>query len=85
MKNVTDKQRLDFLQGLMKRKAKMTSFSGLVVDVPLDSFLRIHGGEKAYVAVDNKTGHADDGSLRSAKTVRKAIDKAMRHYSEEPK
>ena len=79
MKKITDKRRLDFLQSLMKRKAKMGTFTGLVVDVSLDSFLRIYGGEKAFVALGDHHGRADDGHLRSAKTVRRAIDKAIAH------
>jgi len=82
MKTITAKQRLDFLQGLKRRQTKMSTFNGLVMDVRLDSFLRIHGGGNAFVSLADHHGRADDGHLRGAKTVRAAIDKAIMHHSQ---
>lgn len=78
MKTITDKMRLDFLQSLMRRREKCAGFNGLVKTVDVDSELHIGSG-KAYVMLRDKFGHGDfAGFNRSAKTVRQAIDKAIR-------
>ena len=83
MKTITDKQRLDFLQGLMKRTEKCVGFNGFVSSVAVDSSLQIGGG-RAYLMRRDRFGHGDNSGLsRSAKTVRQAIDKAIRQAETE--
>ena len=82
MKKITDKQRLDFLQSLVRRSDKCAGFNGQVKMVDLDSELHIGRG-KSYVMLRDKFGHGDHGGFkRSAKTVRQAIDKAIRYHSD---
>lgn len=82
MKKITDKQRLDFLQGLVRRTDKCVGFNGQVKMVDLDSELHIGLGQ-SYVMLRDKFGHGDFGGFkRNAKTVRQAIDKAIRYHSE---
>ena len=85
MKRITDKTRLDFLQGLMKRKEKCVGFNGVVGAVAVDSSLQIGGG-RAYLMRRDRFGHGDDaGHWRSATTVLRAIDKAIRNSEKEPR
>ena len=81
MSKITDKQRLDFLQSLAKRKAPSTGFNGLVRMIPIDSELHIGDG-KSYLMLRDKFGHGDSAAFdRSGKTIRQAIDKAIKHHS----
>lgn len=80
---ITDKQRLDFLQRLMRRSEKCVGFNGLVQIVPVNSSLEI-GKSRSCLLRRDRFGHGDfDASTRSAKTVRQAIDKAIRHAQKE--
>ena len=84
MKNLrhalTDKDRLDFLQLLSIRAENSVEFNGSVKRVRVDAELHVADG-KFYVMLRDKFGHGDSGAFdRSAKTVRKAIDKAIRFH-----
>jgi hypothetical protein len=80
MKSTTDKQRLDFLQRLSRRRDKAVGFNSLVSTVPLSASLNIESGG-FYVMLRDKFGRGDDGAFRrSRKTLRSAIDAAMKEF-----